>query len=185
MAVDGFSSGRRRSRSKKRQRMLLVVGALVVLGFAVFLVLRAFEDNLVFFFTPTDVEEGKVKAGQQFRLGGLVEMGSLQKTEGSLEITFKVTDGDKTLPVTFEGFLPDLFREGQGVVTEGKLSTDGLFVAETVLAKHDENYMPPEVAESLKEKGLWKHGGGEVDTVAPKTPSTTTAPSTTTKREEK
>ena len=170
MTVDGFSPLRRRKKSRKRQRMFLVVAALLILGFATFLVLRAFEDNLVFFYTPTDIKAGTVTSGQQFRLGGLVEMGSLQKADGSLKITFAVTDGDKTVPVSFEGFLPDLFREGQGVVAEGKLDQAGLFVADTVLAKHDEKYMPPEVAESLKEKGLWQHGGDEVGSVAPKTP---------------
>lgn len=162
---------KRRTRSRKRQRMFLLIGALVILSLAAFLVLRAFKDNLVFFYTPTDIAEGKVAAGQQFRLGGLVEMGSLKKIEGSVKVSFSVTDGDMVVPVTYEGFLPDLFREGQGVVTEGKLNPAGLFVANTVLAKHDEKYMPPEVAESLKEKGLWQHGGDEVGKVSPKTPS--------------
>ncbi len=171
MAADDFSPRKRRTRSRKRQRMFLLIGALVILGLAAFLVLRAFKDNLVFFYTPTDIAEGKVAAGQQFRLGGLVEMGSLKKADGSVKVSFRVTDGDKIVPVTYEGFLPDLFREGQGVVTEGKLDQTGLFVANTVLAKHDEKYMPPEVAESLKEKGLWQHGGDEVAKVAPKTSS--------------
>ena len=139
----------------RKQRRFAIIGAcLAVLGVAVGLVLFALEDSIVFFYSPSDVAEKKIGTGQRFRLGGLVEEGSLVRGQ-STKIKFKVTDNAKAVPVVFEGVLPDLFREGQGVVAEGALNMRGVFVADSVLAKHDENYMPPEVASSLKKKGVW------------------------------
>jgi cytochrome c-type biogenesis protein CcmE len=120
-------------------------------------VLYAMRDNIVFFYTPSDITEKAITPGTRIRLGGLVEQGSFKKGEGAV-VNFVVTDTLKTIPVTYTGQLPDLFREGQGVVTEGALDATGLFVADNVLAKHDENYMPKELADSLKEKGVWNEG---------------------------
>ena len=128
------------------------------LGYAVGLVLVALRDSIVFFYSPSDVAGKHLNSGQRFRLGGLVEDGSLKRGEGTT-VSFVVTDKRATLPVTYTGVLPDLFREGQGVVAEGKLDSAGRFLADTVLAKHDENYMPPEVAKALKEQGVWKDAG--------------------------
>jgi len=128
---------------------------LAVLGLAVGLVLFALEDSIVFFYSPSDVAEKNIRPGQRIRLGGLVEKGSVKRGENET-IQFSVTDTVKTIPVRYAGVLPDLFREGQGVVTEGALGGDGMFVAESVLAKHDENYMPPEVAEALQKQGVWR-----------------------------
>jgi len=125
----------------------------MVLTVAVGLVLFALRDSIVFFHTPSDVVEKNIATGQRFRLGGLVAEGSVSRGEGA-KVTFIVTDTLRTLPVSYEGVLPDLFREGQGVVAEGMLAPSGTFVADTVLAKHDETYMPPEVAKALKDKGV-------------------------------
>jgi cytochrome c-type biogenesis protein CcmE len=140
----------------KRRRLWLLVGSLGVLGVAVALVLTALNDNLVFFYSPTQLAEKHVTPDRHFRLGGLVENGSVQKA--GQEVRFTVTDLQKTVPVVYRGMLPDLFREGQGVVAEGTLGADGVFVAREVLAKHDEKYMPPEVAKALKESGQWREG---------------------------
>lgn len=145
----------------KRRRLLFLITAASVLGLAAVLVLRAFDDSLVFFLTPSELVERPVAAGQRFRLGGLVEEGSVVRTEGQIEIKFNVTDLTTSVPVTFSGMLPDLFREGQGVVTEGTLGPDRVFVASSVLAKHDENYMPAEVTEALRKSGQWQ--GGQPD----------------------
>ena len=128
-----------------------------MLGAAATLVLTALNDNIVFFYSPTQVAEKKPGPERRFRLGGLVEQGSVKK-DGP-EVRFTVTDLQKTVPVVYRGLLPDLFREGQGVIAEGVLGADGIFVARDVLAKHDENYMPPEVAKALKESGRWNEGG--------------------------
>ena len=141
----------------------MIVAGLGVIGLAVGLVLWGLSGNIMFFYSPSDLLEKQVKHGQRFRLGGLVEEGSLVRGK-STKIEFKVTDNAKVVPVVFEGVLPDLFREGQGVVAEGMLNPAGVFVADNVLAKHDENYMPPEVASSLKKKGVWQ----EKDTKAAK-----------------
>lgn len=141
--------------TRKQRRGVLIGTCLVVLGLAVGLVLYAMRDSIVFFYSPSDIAERSIEPGQRFRLGGLVEMGSVVRGQGTT-IRFVVTDGAKTLPVTFTGVLPDLFREGQGVVAEGLLEADGVFRADNVLAKHDENYMPPEVAAKLKERGVWR-----------------------------
>ncbi len=142
----------------KRKRLSLLVGSLAVLGVAATLVLTALNDNIVFFYSPTQVAEKKPTPERRFRLGGLVEQGSVKKSNDGQVISFKVTDLQRTLDVTYRGQLPDLFREGQGVIAEGSLGADGVFVAREVLAKHDENYMPPEVARALKESGQWKDG---------------------------
>ena len=147
--------------TRKQQRTSLIAAAVGVLGLAVGLVLFALRDSIVFFYAPSDVIEKKLGAGQRFRLGGLVEKGSLAKGDGG-RVDFTVTDTKSTLKVVYRGVLPDLFREGQGVVTEGRLDPQGVFVADSVLAKHDENYMPPEVAKALKDKGVWQ-GDGKSD----------------------
>lgn len=144
--------------TRKQQRSAFIVTGLVILGLAAALVLTALKDTIVFFYTPSEVAEKKVETGVRFRLGGLVEDGSIEKLADA-KVRFTVTDTDKTLVVDYDGTLPDLFREGQGVVTEGKLLPSGVFEADTVLAKHDENYMPKEVADALKAKGVWKEGG--------------------------
>ena len=140
--------------TRKRRRLYIVVAAMTVLGLAAALVLTSFQDSLVFFRSPTDLVEKPIPAGRTFRLGGLVEEGSYVKD--GVDIRFTVTDLNETIKVQFRGLVPDLFREGQGVVTEGQLNESGVFVATNVLAKHDENYMPPEVADSLKNAGHWQ-----------------------------
>jgi cytochrome c-type biogenesis protein CcmE len=140
----------------RRQRRLVLIGsALGVLGAAVALVLGALKDSIVFFNSPSDIVEKHVAPGARIRLGGLVKQGSIARGENLL-VRFDVTDGKNTIAVAYRGLLPDLFREGQGVVTEGVLETSGTFKADSVLAKHDENYMPKEVADSLKQQGHWK-----------------------------
>ena len=141
--------------TRKQRRGLLIGTCLAVLGVAIGLVLFAMRDSIVFFYSPSEVAGMQIAPGIRFRLGGLVETGSVVRGEGTT-VKFVVTDKSKTLPVTYSGVLPDLFREGQGVVAEGTLAADGTFHADNVLAKHDENYMPPEVAKKLKEQGLWR-----------------------------
>tara|TARA_B100000614_G_scaffold172693_1_gene153871 strand:+ start:806 stop:1210 length:405 start_codon:yes stop_codon:yes gene_type:complete len=131
---------------------------MAVLGSAAALALTAFEDNLVFFYSPSDVQAREMPADKRMRIGGLVEEESVVKRGDGLTTDFRVTDLAASLPVSYKGILPDLFREGQGVVVEGSLDTDGTFIASNVLAKHDENYMPPEVAEALKKSGRWEEG---------------------------
>jgi cytochrome c-type biogenesis protein CcmE len=143
--------------TRKQRRGVLIGTCLVVLGVAVGLVLYAMRDSIVFFYSPSDVADMHVAPGQRFRLGGLVETGSVERDAGTT-VHFVVTDRAKTLPVTYTGVLPDLFREGQGVVAEGTLGPDGVFHADSVLAKHDEKYMPPEVAAKLKSEGVWRGG---------------------------
>ncbi len=134
----------------RTKRALAVVGALAALGIASALVLNAFQSNLVFFFSPSQVVANEAPRERNFRIGGLVEQGSLQRDPQGLTIRFAVTDLVHKIPVTYTGLLPDLFKEGKGVVAQGKLGSDGVFRAEQVLAKHDENYMPPEAAAALK-----------------------------------
>jgi cytochrome c-type biogenesis protein CcmE len=143
----------------KRKRLWLLVGSLGVLGVAVALVLSALSDNLVFFYSPTQVAEKHPSPGRRLRIGGLVEQGSVKK-DGQ-EVRFTVTDLKQSLAVVYRGLLPDLFREGQGVVAEGAMGADGVFTAREVLAKHDEKYMPPEVAKALKESGRWQEGSAK------------------------
>ncbi len=142
----------------KRKRLWLVLGSVAVLGFAATLVLTALSDNIVFFYSPTQIAEKQIPPERRFRMGGLVEAGSVTKSPDGQVTRFKVTDTNKTVDVVYRGLLPDLFREGQGVVAEGSLGIDGVFVAREILAKHDENYMPPEVAKALKDSGQWKDG---------------------------
>lgn len=146
-------------RTRKQKRALFILAGVTLLGIAAGLVLYALNDTIVFFYTPSEIAAKNVVPGQRFRLGGLVETGSLVKGEG-LTVTFTVSDRIQSIPVSYTGQLPDLFREGQGVVAEGKLDASGKFIADTVLAKHDETYMPKDVADRLKEKGVWKEGEG-------------------------
>ena len=145
--------------TRKQKRLSIILAGLAILGLAAGLVLYALRDAIVFFYTPSEIAEKGVQPGQRFRLGGLVERGSLTKGEGTT-VTFMVTDTIKSLPVSYTGQLPDLFREGQGVVAEGRLDAGGTFLADTVLAKHDEKYMPKDLADKLKEKGVWNEGQG-------------------------
>jgi cytochrome c-type biogenesis protein CcmE len=133
-----------------RQQRFLVVGLVLAgVGLAVGLSLRAFQENLLYFYTPTQALAGEPPAGKKFRLGGMVEKGSVRREDGSLEVRFSVTDNQQRLTVAYSGVLPDLFRDGQGVIAMGHMEPQGIFRAEEVLAKHDENYMPPEVAQAL------------------------------------
>jgi cytochrome c-type biogenesis protein CcmE len=141
---------------KSRNKKLLAIGLAVVgLGIVVALVLNAFRNNLVFFFTPTQVAEGQAPKDRAFRIGGLVENGSMKRTADGMSVSFIVTDTARSMPVTYSvkqyGPLPDLFKEGKGMVAEGRLGPDGVFAATQVLAKHDENYMPPEAASAIKQ----------------------------------
>jgi cytochrome c-type biogenesis protein CcmE len=143
--------------TRKQQRALLLIGGLALLGLAAGLVLYALNDSIVFFYTPSEALARHVAEGQRFRLGGLVEKGSVRHDSNDA-VTFTVTDKDRAMAVSYQGQLPDLFREGQGVVAEGRLGPGGVFQADSVLAKHDETYMPKEVADALKAKGVWKEG---------------------------
>ena len=133
----------------RHKRFLLIAGALVLLGGAAALVLNAFQDNLVFFHTPSEVAEGKVPQGRNFRVGGMVEADSLVRSTDGMSVTFRMTDTKHTMPISYRGALPDLFREGKGAVAQGSLGPDGQFTATEILAKHDENYMPPEAIEAI------------------------------------
>src|SRR3984885_657518 len=141
--------------TRKQRRLTLIGSGLAVLAVAVALMLNAFRDSIVFFNSPSDVAEKHVEPGTRIRLGGLVKTGSLVRGN-DLRVKFDVTDGNREIPVTYQGVLPDLFREGQGVVAEGALDGSGVFTADTILAKHDETYMPKEVADALKRSGHWK-----------------------------
>ena len=139
----------------RRRRVVLVLGILAGVSLATLLAMRAFQDNVMFFFDPSQVAQGDAPIDKRFRLGGMVRPGTVERPPGSLEMSFVVTDFQRDVPVRYSGVVPDLFRENQGVVAHGRLGRDGIFVADEILAKHDENYMPPEVAEAIKEK----HGG--------------------------
>jgi cytochrome c-type biogenesis protein CcmE len=141
--------------TRRQRRLTLIGGALAVLAVAVALVLGALRDSIVFFNSPTDVVEKHVQPGTRMRVGGLVKEGSVQRGD-ALAVRFDVTDGRNTVVVAYKGLLPDLFREGQGIVAEGTLDPGGTFRADSVLAKHDETYMPKEVADALKKQGHWK-----------------------------
>lgn len=154
--ASSFPSPRRRASARKRRRLALLAVIGIALAAATALILNAFNDSLVFFRTPSELSDKSQLAGARLRLGGLVKQGSIVH-EGST-VRFVVTDAKAEQQVSYTGLLPDLFREGQGVVTEGALQPDGLFKADTVLAKHDENYMPKDVADRLKAQGLWKEG---------------------------
>ncbi|MFQ5533684.1 MAG: cytochrome c maturation protein CcmE [Sphingomonadales bacterium] len=141
--------------TRKKRRLYTVLAGLAVLGLATALVLKAFEQNIVFFFTPSELAEKEMPDGRRFRLGGLVEDGSVV-SRGQMITEFRVTDLQRAVPVVYRGLLPDLFREGQGVIAEGALGGDGVFMATEVLAKHDETYMPSEVADALRKSGQWQ-----------------------------
>ena len=146
--------------TRKRRRFFLISGFLLTFSIAAALVLMAFEENIVFFYSPTELsrklEQQLIPPNRRLRIGGLVEDGSVGREDDGLTITFRVTDTLEVVPVRFRGLLPDLFREGQGIVAEGSIGSDGTFIATEVLAKHDETYMPKEVAEALKEAGQWQ-----------------------------
>jgi cytochrome c-type biogenesis protein CcmE len=143
--------------TRKQRRLVLIGSSLGVLGIAVGLVLSAMSSSIVFFQSPTDVVEHHLPPGTRIRIGGLVKPGSVQRGD-NLRIRFEVTDGKTDIPVKYQGIVPDLFREGQGVVAEGTLEPGGTFDADTVLAKHDERYMPKEVVDALKKSGRWQEG---------------------------
>ncbi len=154
--------------SARQKRFVLIGLGLIAVALAAALVLNAFRSNLVFFFTPTQVANGEVPQGRNFRIGGMVEKGSLVREGDGLTVHFVVTDYVKRVPVTFKGILPDLFKEGKGAVAQGRLESGGTFLAGEVLAKHDENYMPPEAAEALaKARGSGAQGSSTLMT-APK-----------------
>jgi len=148
---------------RKHKRLTFVVVAMALVGVATGLVLYAIGDGVSLFHSPTDIVTKAPGPNQRVRLGGLVEEGSVQRTEGSAVVRFRVTDLENTVDVVYEGLLPDLFREGQGIVTTGKV-VGGTLIAEEVLAKHDENYMPPEAVEALKKAGQWEGDTGQGDT---------------------
>ena len=141
----------------KHRRLFFVSFGLALLGGAVTLALIALQDTVTFFFTPSQAAERSIPAGQRVRLGGLVEEKSVKKLEDGVTVEFRVTDRAKAVVVRYKGVLPDLFREGQGVVIQGAFQSDGVFSASTVLAKHDENYIPKELADELKKQGLWQN----------------------------
>ncbi len=148
---------RSRASARKNQRFAAVLAGVVLLGVSVALVLWALQDSVDHFYSPSDLAEKGVGPDQRIRLGGLVAEGSVSRGSDGATVLFSVTDLESTGQVSYLGILPDLFREGQGVVTQGKLNRDGVFVADEVLAKHDETYMPPEVADALKRSGKWRH----------------------------
>ena len=147
--------------TRKRRRLMVVLLAGRMLGSAAALILAAFEDNIVFFHSPSDIAtKPEIGKDRRIRIGGLVKAGTVRKEADGVTVAFVVTDTAHDLAIAYRGILPDLFREGQGVVVEGRLQPDGVFRAEEVLAKHDETYMPPEVAEAIKKSGQWKGGAG-------------------------
>ena len=143
--------------TRKHRRLVIVLVGLLLVGGAAALVLMALRENIIFFHAPSDIATDPPAAGRAIRLGGIVEEGSLEREADGLTVRFRVSDFAHAIPVVYKGILPDLFREGQGVVAEGAMGEDGLFQASEVLAKHDENYMPPEVADALKKAGRWQH----------------------------
>ena len=141
--------------TRKQRRLILIGSSLGVLAFAVALILSSLRESIVFFNSPSDIADNKAAPGKRVRLGGMVKTGSVERGD-NLQVRFAVTDGNKDIPVSYQGIVPDLFREGQGVIAEGHVEPGGTFKAETVLAKHDENYMPREVVETLKKQGHWQ-----------------------------
>ena len=146
----------------RHKKLTIIIASVAALGLSATLVLDAFQSNLVFFFSPTQVAANEAPQGKSFRIGGLVEEGSVKRQSDGVTVSFVVTDTAKVIPVLYTGILPDLFKEGKGVVAQGKLSADGVFRADEVLAKHDENYMPPEVASTLKDAGVKEHNGNKL-----------------------
>jgi cytochrome c-type biogenesis protein CcmE len=146
--------------TRKQRRLVLIGSSLGVLALAAVLVLSALKDSIVFFNSPSDVVEKHVQPGSRIRLGGLVKEGTVRRGD-NLAVRFEVTDGNRAIAVSYQGILPDLFREGQGIIAEGTLEPDGAFKADSVLAKHDERYMPKEVVDALKKQGRWEEGAGK------------------------
>jgi cytochrome c-type biogenesis protein CcmE len=141
--------------TRKQRRLILIGSSLGVLAFAVALILSSLRESIVFFNSPTDIADNKAAPGKRVRLGGMVKMGSVARGD-NMQVRFEVTDGNKDIPVDYRGIVPDLFREGQGVIAEGHIDPGGTFKADTVLAKHDEKYMPREIVETLKKQGHWQ-----------------------------
>jgi cytochrome c-type biogenesis protein CcmE len=153
--------------TRKQQRLGMLTLGMAALAGATALVLTAFSSNLVFFYSPSDLKTQAISTDRRVRIGGLVEKQSVSRAEGGPTVSFRVTDGKTDIPVVYQGILPDLFREGQGVVAEGRLEPNGVFAASTVLAKHDEKYMPREVVAALKKSGHWEEGGASAAAAAP------------------
>jgi cytochrome c-type biogenesis protein CcmE len=147
----------------RQKRLVLILGGLATLGVASWLVLSAFQENLVFFYSPSQVANNEAPRGKAFRIGGLVQEGSVKRQADGVTVMFNVTDTAKVIPVAYKGILPDLFKEGKGVVAQGRLGPDGVFTAHEVLAKHDENYMPPEAAHAVEQA----HKAGKTVKVSP------------------
>lgn len=143
---------------QRKKRLFIILGLVAGLGVAVGLALSALQENINLFYTPTQIANGEAPLDTRIRAGGMVEKGSVQRSSDSLDVRFVVTDFNKSVPITYRGILPDLFREGQGIVALGKLNAEGVVVADEVLAKHDEKYMPPEVTKALKESGQTASG---------------------------
>ena len=144
----------------RKKRLFIVLAILAGVGIAVSRALSALQQNINLFYTPTQIAAGEAPEGTRIRAGGLVEEGSVERTNDSLTVSFRVTDGAKAITIIFQGILPDLFREGQGIVALGRVNADGVLIADEVLAKHDENYMPPEVTQALEKSGMMKHYEG-------------------------
>ena len=144
----------------RKKRLFIVLAILAGVGIAVSLALSALQQNINLFYTPSQIAAGEAPEGTRIRAGGLVEEGSVKRTNDSLSVAFRVTDGAQAITITYQGILPDLFREGQGIVALGRVNADGVLVADEVLAKHDENYMPPEVTQALEKSGMMKHYEG-------------------------
>ncbi len=144
----------------RKKRLFIVLAIVAGVGIAVALALSALQQNINLFYTPTQIAAGEAPEGTRIRAGGLVEEGSVKRTNDSLSVAFRVTDGAQAITITYQGILPDLFREGQGIVALGRVNADGVLVADEVLAKHDENYMPPEVTQALEKSGMMKHYKG-------------------------
>ena len=144
----------------RKKRLYIVLAIIAGVGIAVALALSALQQNINLFYTPTQIANGEAPEGTRIRAGGLVETGSVQRSSDSLSVSFRVTDGVETVTINYQGILPDLFREGQGIVALGRVNADGVLVADEVLAKHDENYMPPEVSQALEKSGMMKHYEG-------------------------
>lgn len=162
----------------RHKRIILILSGLLALGIIAALVLNALNDNMAFFYSPTDVKEGKAPQNKIFRIGGLVQAGSLERQADGVTMRFIVTDTAQDIPVFYKGILPDLFQEGKGVVAQGKLGADGNFTASEVLAKHDENYMPPEAAKALND--AHKAGTGQTTVIEPTAVEVRRVPQTTT-----
>ncbi|WP_278462631.1 cytochrome c maturation protein CcmE [Stutzerimonas kunmingensis] len=144
----------------RKKRLFIVLAILAGVGIAVALALSALQQNINLFYTPTQIAAGEAPEGTRIRAGGLVEEGSVKRTNDSLSVAFRVTDGAQAITISYQGILPDLFREGQGIVALGRVNSEGVLVADEVLAKHDENYMPPEVTQALEKSGMMKHYEG-------------------------